>query len=110
MDSPSLAVLVIEGSMVFDDTQDLELRAKYILVKGQPDRRASFIIGTELHPHKHKAIITLEGNRRMRELPLYGAKVLAVRYANLDFHGEDRFMWTRLSATGWFANVSRLGS
>ena len=95
----SLAVLVIEGSMVFDDTQDLELRSKYILVKGQPDRKASFIIGTELHPHKHKAIITLEGNRRMRELPLYGAKVLAVRHAHVDFHGEDRFMWTRLSAT-----------
>ena len=100
MSSPALAVLVIEGSMVFDDTRDLELRAKYILVKGQPDRKASFIIGTELHPHQHKAIITLEGNRRMRELPLYGAKVLAVRHAHIDFHGQDRFMWTRLSATG----------
>ena len=109
MNSPSLAVLVIEGSMVFDDTQDLELRAKYILVKGQPNRKASFIIGTELHRHKHKAIITLEGNRRMRELPLYGGKVLAVRHAVLDFHGEDRFMWTRLSATGsnfWLLSFS----
>ena len=100
MSSPPLAVLVIEGSMVFEDKQDLELRSKYILVKGQPNRKASFIIGTERHRHKHKAVITLEGNRRTRELPLYGAKVLAVRHAFLDFHGEERFMWTRLSATG----------
>ena len=100
MNSPSLSSLVIEGSLVFDDTQDLELRSGYIIVKGQPNRKASFVIGTELHRHQHKAIITLEGNRRARELPLFGAKVIAVRHAYLDFHGEDRFMWTRLSATG----------
>ena len=43
MNSPSLASLVIEGSLVFDDTQDLELRSGYIIVKGQPNRFASFI-------------------------------------------------------------------
>ena len=100
VNSPSLSLLVIEGSLVFDDTKDLELRAGYIMVKGTPARKASLVIGTELHRHEHKAIITLEGNRLMREMPLFGSKVLAVRHGILDLHGEDRFMWTRLSASG----------
>ena len=90
MNSPSLHSLFIEGSLVFSDTKDLELRAGYIMVKGSAftNRKAYLQIGTADKPHKHRAVITLEGNRRMRELPVYGAKVLAVRFGVLDLHGQ----------------------
>jgi len=101
MNSPSLHSLFIEGSLIFSDTKDLELRAGYIMIKGSADgkRKALLQVGTEAQPFKHKAVITLEGNRRMRELPVYGAKVLALRFGILDLHGQERFTWTRLSAT-----------
>ena len=44
-------------------------------------------VGTEDEPFEHKAIITLHGHHRSRELPIYGTKVLAVRNGSLELHG-----------------------
>ena len=44
-------------------------------------------VGTEDVPFEHKAIITLHGHHRSRELPIYGTKVLAVRNGSLELHG-----------------------
>ena len=44
-------------------------------------------IGTEAAPFQHRAVITLHGHLRSPELPVYGAKTLAVREGILDLHG-----------------------
>jgi len=44
-------------------------------------------VGTEQEPFQHKAIITLHGHLRSLEMPIYGAKTLAVRNGSLDLHG-----------------------
>jgi cysteine-rich repeat protein len=104
MTSPRLVALIIEGTMVFDDTMDLELNCSYILVKGWPKtgEQGRLVVGTKERPHMHRAVITLVGNRRSRELPMYGAKVLAVRYGIVDMHGDPRHSsvtWSRLNAS-----------
>jgi hypothetical protein len=70
--SASLYALVLEGSLVFDDTsaEHLQLDAHYILVKG-----GSLQVGREDAPFPGQATITLHGTPDDRELPLYGAKV-----------------------------------
>lgn len=47
-----------------------------------------FQIGTEADPFLQRASITLHGHLRSLELPLIGAKVLAVREGTLDLHGR----------------------
>ncbi|CAF4569822.1 unnamed protein product, partial [Rotaria socialis] len=42
---------------------------------------------TETNPFQHKGIITMYGHLRSIELPIFGAKVLAVRDGILDMHG-----------------------
>lgn len=58
-------------------------------------------IGTREQPFEHKAVITLHGRRdTAREIPVYGAKNIAVRYGTLDMHGMPKTpTWTKLSAT-----------
>lgn len=47
-----------------------------------------------------KGIIKLHGHVLDKELPLYGAKVLAVRNGTLSIHGMPRpVVWTRLNKT-----------
>jgi len=48
-----------------------------------------FQIGTEEDPFRHKGIITMYGQVRSQELPVYGAKTLAVRHGTLELHGRD---------------------
>ena len=45
-------------------------------------------VGTEDEPFQHKGIITLHGHLRSLEMPIYGAKTLAVRNGTLDLHGK----------------------
>jgi hypothetical protein len=104
MTSPALSFLIIEGTFIFEDLKDLELNATYIIVKGYPitgykPYQGRLQIGTPQRPHEHRAVITLHGNRRSYEMPIYGAKVLAVRYGIVDMHGMKRLSWCRLNQT-----------
>lgn len=93
--TPVLNLILIEGSLIFEDKQDLHLQAKYIFINN-----GRLQIGTEKSPFNHKAIITLHGNVRDPEIPIYGAKVLGVRQGELDLHGRSRnITWTRLAET-----------
>lgn len=65
------------------DEADIELQAENILITDG----GRLQIGQEGAPFQHKAIITLHGNLRSPELPVYGAKTLAVREGVLDLHG-----------------------
>lgn len=70
------------GTLVFDEA-DIELQAENILITDG----GRLQIGQEGAPFQHKAIITLHGQLRSPELPVYGAKTLAVREGVLDLHG-----------------------
>lgn len=72
------------GTLVFDEA-DIELQAENILITDG----GRLQIGQEGAPFQHKAIITLHGNLRSPELPVYGAKTLAVREGVLDLHGMN---------------------
>ena len=52
-----------------------------------PTTTFPFQIGTEEKPFEHKAIITMYGNVRSQELPVYGAKTIAIRHGTLELHG-----------------------
>ena len=57
-------------------------------------------VGTEAAPFQHKANITMYGDNSDPEIPMYGNKVIAVRYGTLDMHGKPVSpSWTRLDAT-----------
>jgi hypothetical protein len=78
--------------------QDVSLDAEYIMVRG---KNAALEIGTEDAPFTHKATITLHGRRdTAKEIPVYGAKNIAVRFGTLDLHGLPKTpTWTRLGVT-----------
>ncbi|XP_028646739.2 fibrocystin-L-like [Erpetoichthys calabaricus] len=91
-----LTMLLIQGGTLVFDEVDLELNAENILIVDG----GTLQVGTEQAPFQHKAIITLYGHPLSPELPLYGAKTLAVREGTLDLHGTPvPFTWTRLAET-----------
>lgn len=93
---PRLYFLVIQGNLTFART-DLNLDASFIFVMG-----GSLTVGTEEDPFLQRATITLHGSPVSKELPVYGAKVIACRRCTLDIHGApllDHRTWTRLNAT-----------
>ena len=76
---------IIGGSLFFDDEQeDITLNAEYILIVDG----GTLQIGTEDNPYTKLATIMMHGHWRSTELPLYGAKTLAVRNGTLDLHGK----------------------
>ncbi|XP_037084616.1 fibrocystin-L-like, partial [Pollicipes pollicipes] len=96
--TPVLKLILIDGGeLIFDpEAAFLELHAEYIVVLGG----GRVQIGTEQAPHAGQAAITLHGNVRATELPVYGAKVLAVRNGTLDLHGLPVAVpWTYLAST-----------
>lgn len=99
-DTPVLAMLVISGQLIFDE-KDITLNAEKILVVNG----GKLQVGTESRPFKHKAKIVLHGHVMSKLLPIYGAKVLAVREGTLDLHGRPvGITWTNLAHTalpGW---------
>ncbi|CAF3954248.1 unnamed protein product [Rotaria sp. Silwood2] len=90
------AVIIDNSSLIFDDNQDVSLNAEYILVVNG----GRLQIGTEANPFQHKAVITMHGHLRSIELPIFGAKVLALRDGTVDMHGKTVTQtWTHLAAT-----------
>ncbi|XP_045661731.1 fibrocystin-L isoform X1 [Ursus americanus] len=94
--TPILKMLLIQGGTLIFDEADIELQAENILITDG----GILQIGTEASPFQHRAVITLHGHLRSPELPVYGAKTLAVREGILDLHGLPvSVIWTRLAHT-----------
>ncbi|XP_068250285.1 fibrocystin-L-like [Palaemon carinicauda] len=92
------AIIIQGGHLVFDDeaSTELILRSKYILIVDG----GSLSVGSEDEPFMNNAVIELHGTHQDIELPLYGAKVLAVRNGTLDLHGAHvPITWTHLATT-----------
>eukprot|EP00731_Ephydatia_muelleri_P028251 Em0019g1124a len=92
-----LSFLLIQGQLIFDDTQPfISLKAENILVTSG----GLLQVGTEQQPYTNKAEIVLYGHVLSTELPVYGAKTLAVREGTLELHGQPlNVTWTRLAKT-----------
>ncbi|XP_066572050.1 PKHD1 like 1, tandem duplicate 1 isoform X2 [Amia ocellicauda] len=94
--TPVLKMLLIQGGTLLFDEADIELQAENIMITDG----GVLQVGTEAEPFQHKAIITLHGHLRSLELPVYGAKTLAVREGILDLHGMPvPVTWTHLAET-----------
>ncbi|XP_030597029.1 PKHD1 like 1, tandem duplicate 1 [Archocentrus centrarchus] len=94
--TPVLKMLLIQGGTLVFDEADIELQAENILITDG----GLLQIGQEGAPFQHKAIITLHGHLRSPELPVYGAKTLAIREGVLDLHGLPvPIPWTHLART-----------
>lgn len=99
VDTPDLDVLIIDGTLLFSDDRDVELRARHIVING-----GLLGAGTPTRPHQHMAIITLLGDLSTRPELLgregieVGGKSLIVA-GNLTLYGQPRSTWTRLAVT-----------
>ena len=102
---PLYLLTVYGGTLRFADwAGDLSLNASYIFVFG-----GKLIVGTEASPFPHRAVITVTGDRNSYEIPVYGAKVIAVRNGVLDLHGRPGVAWTRLArSVEWGNNTLHL--
>ncbi|XP_035847175.1 fibrocystin-L-like [Sander lucioperca] len=101
--TPVLKMLLIQGGTLVFDEADIELQAENILITDG----GRLQIGQEGAPFQHKAIITLHGHLRSPELPVYGAKTLAVREGVLDLHGIPvPVPWTHLAQTATSGSVT----
>ena len=97
-------MLIVQGDLEFD-RKDIQLKANYIFVMG-----GSFVVGSELTPFLHRAVITLVGSPVSQEIPVYGAKSLSCRFCTLDLHGRpllDGRTHTKLAQTA-LAGATRL--
>ena len=95
--TPVLAgIIILGGSLIFDDLQDVSLNAQYIIITSN----GTLQIGTENAPFMHKANITMYGSVGSIELPIYGSKVIALRNGTIDMHGAPvGVTWTHLGQT-----------
>ncbi|XP_076610974.1 PKHD1 like 1, tandem duplicate 1 [Chaetodon auriga] len=101
--TPVLKMVLIQGGTLLFDEADIELQAENILITDG----GRLQIGQEGAPFQHKAIITLHGNLRSPELPVYGTKTLAVREGVLDLHGIPvPVPWTHLAQTATSGSIT----
>jgi len=97
--TPELNAIIVEGSIVFapddDATHERFFDARYIFING-----GAMEVGTEEFPYTSRLTITMHGTVYDPYLPIYGNKVIAVRFGTLDMHGVEREpTWTLLETT-----------
>jgi len=104
---PKLEFVLVYGSLIFEpnenDANDHKtFDAGYIMVNG-----GYLEIGTEDFPYTSKLTITMHGDKSDPYLPVYGNKVIAVRYGQLEMHGQPRsHVWTDLHQTANIGDTS----
>jgi hypothetical protein len=94
-----LNLVIVEGSIIFapdsDPTHERFFDAAYMFISG-----GLMEVGTEEFPYTSKITITMHGVAEDPYLPIYGNKVIGVRYGTLDMHGIQRTpTWTELETT-----------
>ena len=84
-------LLINGGHIIFDDSQDCHLRAENILITNG----GSLTAGTEETPYEGNLKIEMFGKSGDLELPVYGAKTMAVRDGLISLHGKKKVpTWT----------------
>jgi len=74
-DTPVLKFLLIQGGSFIFDRKDIHLQSEFIFITEE----GRFEVGTEEEPFQENAVITIHGHVRATELPVYGAKSIALR-------------------------------
>jgi hypothetical protein len=97
--TPILSFLTVEGSLIFAPDADPEHQrtfdAKYVMVRG-----GYFEAGTNEYPYTSKLTITMHSTVDDPYLPIYGNKVIGVRFGQIELHGVHRpITWTDLKST-----------
>lgn len=97
--TPMLNALIVEGSLIFgpdaDPNHERFFDAHYIFVN-----KGLMEVGTEEFPYTSKITITMHSSVEDPYIPIYGNKVIGVRYGTLDMHGPKRdVVWTKLGDT-----------
>jgi len=95
--TPELNAIICEGSLIFapdsDEDHQRTFDAHYIMVFG-----GYMEVGTEQFPYTSKLTITMHSDKYSPYLPIYGNKVIGVRFGLLEMHGIPRnITWTRLA-------------
>jgi hypothetical protein len=98
-DSPLLNLVSVEGGLILAPDSSLShhrhFDARFIMVTG-----GYMQVGTEEFPYTSKITITLHGGLYDPYIPIYGNKVIGVRYGVLDMHGPARTpVWSSLENT-----------
>ena len=97
---PRLRAVIIQGSLIFlpnkqNPAHKRTFAADYIFVDG-----GHLQIGTEQEPYTSKFELTLHGSPTSASIPMYGNKVIAVRFGVIDIHGVDpNPSWQELAKT-----------
>jgi hypothetical protein len=77
--TPILNALIVEGALIFpsdsDPTHQRTFDAHYIMIN-----HGYMEVGTENEPYSSKLQITMHGNVSSPYLPIYGNKVIGVRF------------------------------
>jgi len=94
-----LNLVIVEGSIIFapdsDPNHERFFDAAYMFISG-----GLMEVGTEEFPYTSKITITMHGAIDDPYLPIYGNKVIGVRFGTLDMHGVERSpVWTFLDQT-----------
>ena len=104
---PKLSFVLVYGSLIFESNENnpndrKTFDAGYIMVNG-----GYLEIGTEDFPYTSKLTITMHGQKSDPYLPVYGNKVIAVRYGQLEMHGKPRsHVWTDMHQTAAAGDTS----
>jgi hypothetical protein len=99
-ETPKLyAVIVDGGSLIFPPDSNPEhvrkFHAHYVMVNN-----GLMEVGTVDHPYCSKLIITMYGEKYDPAIPIYGKKVIGIRYSTLEMHGCPVYpCWTVLETT-----------
>jgi len=104
--TPELNAIICEGSLIFapdsDEDHQRTFDAHYIMVFG-----GYMEVGTEQFPYTSKLTITMHSDKYSPYLPIYGNKVIGVRFGLLEMHGIPRnITWTRLAETAKAGDTS----
>jgi hypothetical protein len=97
--TPLLSFVTVEGSIIFapdaDPNHERTFDAHYVMVRG-----GYFEAGTEDFPYTSKLTITMHSTVDDPYLPIYGNKVIGVRFGQIELHGVPRpITWTDLKET-----------
>jgi cell migration-inducing and hyaluronan-binding protein len=95
---PALGGLLIQGTLSFADTSDLELTTEWIMVHGE------LAIGSAASPFTHQATITLTDNVKDEDFGGMGGndrsdRGIMLMGGTLRLHGNRTNSWTKLSRT-----------
>ena len=91
---PWLRSLTVNGKLSFSDDRDLGLKTDWIYLPG-----GQLDIGSEAHPYRHTATITLTDNVPGEDINTMGDRGIMLLRGALSLHGDRKNAWTKLSAT-----------